>query len=61
MDRIDSSLIDSEIIFNPDFSTKSGGTGLGLAICGEAIKRNNGEIKAFSCSEGAYFTIRLNR
>ncbi|WP_283718923.1 sensor histidine kinase [Clostridium perfringens] len=58
---IDSSLIDSDIIFNPDFSTKSGGTGLGLAICGEAIKRNNGEIKAFSCSEGAYFTIRLNR
>jgi signal transduction histidine kinase len=55
--------IESEIIFEPDFSTKprNEGTGLGLAIAGEAIQRNNGEIKAIYADFGAYFRIELNK
>ena len=51
-------LIDSEIIFEPQFSTKPDGTGLGLAIAGEAAARNNLELKAFESDEGAYFRLQ---
>lgn len=54
---IDQSLIESEIIFEPDFSTKPDGTGIGLSIAGEAARRMGLELKALNCSEGAYFRL----
>jgi len=55
---IDKELIESEIIFEPEFSNKtSGGKGLGLAIAGEAIDRNNGELKVIHSDDGAFFKI----
>lgn len=55
---IDKEFIESEIIFEPEFSNKTGGgTGLGLAIAGEAIDRNNGELKAIHSENGAFFKI----
>jgi len=56
---IDAGLIQSGVIFEPQFSTKPNGTGLGLAIAGEAAARNDLELKAFETSSGAYF--RLDR
>jgi C4-dicarboxylate-specific signal transduction histidine kinase len=55
--------IESEIIFEPDFSTKprNEGTGLGLAIAGEAVHRNDGEIKAIYSESGAYFRIEFQK
>ena len=55
---IDPEDIASEIIFEPEFSTKPGGTGLGLAIAAEAADRNNLELKAFASKEGAYFRLQ---
>jgi signal transduction histidine kinase len=55
---IEPGLIASEIIFEPDFSTKPGGTGLGLAIAGEAAVRNNMELKVFEYDKGAYFRLQ---
>lgn len=53
-------LIESEIIFEPEFSNKTGGgTGLGLAISGEAIDRNDGELKAIYSEKGAFFKIEI--
>jgi len=55
---IEKSFIESEIIFEPEFSNKiGGGTGLGLAISGEAINRNNGTLKAIHTDNGAFFKI----
>jgi signal transduction histidine kinase len=56
---IEKHLIESEIIFEPEFSTKSGGTGLGLAIAGEAIMRNDGELKAIYSNQGVFFKILM--
>jgi len=56
---IEKSLIESEVIFDPEFSTKPGGMGLGLAIAGEALDRNNGKLKAFYSTEGAHFNIEI--
>lgn len=54
-------LIESQVIFEPDFSTKvEGGTGLGLAIAGESIQRNGGILRAeYPETEGALFVITL--
>lgn len=53
-------LIESQVIFEPEFSNKTGGgTGLGLAISGEAISRNDGTLKAIYSQEGAYFKIEI--
>lgn len=51
-------LIKSEVIFEPEFSTKNSGTGLGLAIAGEAATRNSLELKAFESNSGAYFRLQ---
>jgi C4-dicarboxylate-specific signal transduction histidine kinase len=55
---IESSHIESEIIFEPWFSTKAIGTGLGLAIAGESASRNGLELKAFESDTGAYFRLQ---
>jgi signal transduction histidine kinase len=55
---IEPDLIASEVIFEPDFSTKPNGTGLGLAIAGESALRNNMELKAFTSNTGAYFRLQ---
>ncbi|EHU2158609.1 ATP-binding protein [Acinetobacter baumannii] len=50
--------IESEIIFNPEFSGKpEGGTGLGLAIAGEAAIRNNLKLQSIENSDGALFKL----
>lgn len=51
-------LIASEVIFEPQFSTKPSGTGLGLAIAGEAAARNGLEMKAFESDQGAWFRLQ---
>jgi signal transduction histidine kinase len=57
---IEKELIDSKIIFDPEFSRKTeGGAGLGLAISGEAITRNNGELEAHYFEDGAFFRMIL--
>ena len=55
---IDRNLIESEVIFEPEFSTKPGGTGLGLAIAGESATRNNLELRAFESEDGAWFRLQ---
>ena len=55
---IEPSLIESEVIFEPEFTTKSSGTGLGLAIAGEAAARNNLELRAFESDTGAWFRLQ---
>ena len=55
---IDPGLIASEVIFEPQFSTKPSGTGLGLPIAGEAAARNGLELKAFESETGAWFRLQ---
>ncbi|UPK52837.1 ATP-binding protein (plasmid) [Bacillus sp. H8-1] len=56
---IDKSLIEDNLIFEPDFTLKQDGTGLGLAISGEATVRNGGQLKALNNSNGAYFRLEF--
>jgi len=57
---IEKHLIESEVIFEPEFSNKTGGgSGLGLAIAGEAIGRNDGELKAIYSENGAFFKVEV--
>jgi len=57
---IEKELIESEVIFEPEFSNKTGsGSGLGLAISGEAIQRNDGKLKAIYSDNGAFFKIEV--
>jgi signal transduction histidine kinase len=59
---IEKELINSKIIFDPEFSRKTeGGAGLGLAISGEAITRNNGELEAHYFEDGAFFRITIKK
>jgi signal transduction histidine kinase len=55
---IEPDLIDSGVIFEPQFSTKPSGTGLGLAIAGEATTRNGLELKALESDQGAWFRLQ---
>ena len=55
---IEPQLIASEVIFEPQFSTKPEGTGLGLAIAGEASTRNGLELKAFESENGTFFRLQ---
>ncbi len=55
---IEKDLLESGIIFEPDFSTKEENpSGLGLAIAGEAAERNNMELSAKECETGALFVL----
>lgn len=54
---IEPELIESEVIFEPHFSTKPDGTGLGLAIAGEASERNGLRLKAVESEVGAHFIL----
>lgn len=57
---IEKHLIENEVIFEPEFSNKTGGgTGLGLAIAGEAIDRNDGDLKAIYSELGAFFKVEV--
>lgn len=55
---IEPSLIESEVIFEPGFTTKPNGTGLGLAIAGEAAARNNLELEVRIFDAGAHFRLQ---
>ena len=54
---IETHLIESGVIFEPEFTTKSGGTGLGLAIAGEAATRLGLELHALESQTGAHFRL----
>nr|WP_314169617.1 sensor histidine kinase [uncultured Neisseria sp.] len=54
---IESNLIEDNLIFEPQFSTKPGGTGIGLAIAGEAAERNGLKLTALESTAGAYFRL----
>lgn len=54
---IERDLLESGVIFEPDFSTKPEGTGLGLSIAGESARRFGFELKALSSETGAYFRL----
>lgn len=55
---IEPRFIESDMIFEPGFSTKPDGTGLGLAIAGESANRNGLELKAIESEDGAYFRLQ---
>ncbi|MDW7669703.1 MAG: HAMP domain-containing sensor histidine kinase [Bacillota bacterium] len=54
---INSDLLESGVIFEPQFTTKPNGTGLGLSISGEAASRNGLALKAIQNDNGAHFQI----
>lgn len=52
--------IRSCVIFEPGVSRKiGGGTGLGLPIAGEAVARNDGQLRAIEKENGAHIQIEL--
>lgn len=55
---ISETLLENDIIFEPEFTTKVGGTGLGLAIAGESASRNGLSLKAIQSDKGAHFVLR---
>lgn len=55
---IEPSLIESGVIYEPQFSTKPSGMGLGLAIAGEAASRNGLELEALRSEQGAWFRLQ---
>lgn len=56
---IEQDLLESGVIFEPEFTTKPNGTGsgLGLAIAGEAAQRNGLELLAQYSTTGAHFKL----
>lgn len=55
---IDPDFIDSQVIFEPGFTTKPNGTGLGLSIAGEAAERNDFRLEVHESDEGAHFRLQ---
>lgn len=58
---IDDELLESGVIFDPEFTTKPEGTGLGLAIAGEAAMRNNLTLTAVQSDKGAKFVLSTDK
>jgi signal transduction histidine kinase len=58
---IPSSVIDT--VFNANVTTKEEGkgTGIGLYMSRQIVEKNNGTIKVINTSNGAKFTIKLNK
>lgn len=56
---IEKKLLENQLIFDPEFSTRNKGSGLGLSIAGEAASRNNLELIALESENGAYFRLQL--
>lgn len=54
---IEADLLESGVIFEPEFTTKPGGMGLGLSIAGEAAQRNGLQLVALQSEEGAHFRL----
>ena len=54
---IEKQFIETEVIFEPEFSLKTNGTGLGLALAGEAATRNNYKLQAIECNDGAFLKL----
>lgn len=57
---INPELIESEIIFEPGFTTKIDGIGIGLTIAGETANRLGFDLLVLESSNGAYFRL-INR
>lgn len=58
---ISKELIENDLIFDPEFTTKNEGSGLGLAISGEAAERNNLSLVAIEHSGGAHFRLSCSK
>lgn len=58
---ISNELLESEVIFEPQFTTKPNGTGLGLSIAGEAAIRNGLILTALQDESGAHFILTTER
>lgn len=54
---INNDLLESGVIFEPQFTTKPNGTGLGLSIAGEAAMRNGLSLTAVQNDIGAHFRL----
>lgn len=54
---ISDELLESGVIFDPEFTTKPHGTGLGLSIAGESATRNNLTLTAVQRDNGAHFVL----
>lgn len=54
---INNELLESGVIFEPEFTTKPHGTGLGLSIAGEAATRNGLILTAVQKENGAHFIL----
>lgn len=54
---ISDELLESGVIFEPEFTTKPNGTGLGLSIAGEAATRNGLILTAVQRDNGAHFNL----
>ncbi|OQS19792.1 sensor histidine kinase [Chromobacterium violaceum] len=55
---IEPNLIEDNLIFEPEFTTKMNGSGIGLAISGESAERNSLELNALQSDTGAYFRLQ---
>ena len=54
-------LIQHDLIFDPEFTTKNEGSGLGLAISGEAAERNKFKLSALEHQGGAHFRLSYSK
>lgn len=58
---ISDELLESGVIFDPEFTTKPHGTGLGLSIAGEAATRNSLTLTAVQRDSGAHFILSTDK